>query len=424
MDIEKETTQKRWNIDTKIEKDEYNTLTNLLNIYDDLFTGDISISKIGVYHEIDTGNNPPVCCPIRRYSPKEHNIIKEEIQKLLENNCIRPSVSKWQSPVVIVKFFSTLDLTSGYWQLPIASKDAEKTAFLTREGLYEWKRMPMGLMNAPFTFQKYMDHVFKGITCVRIYLDDIIIHSKTFDQHILDIQNILEILSTNGIKLKLSKCLFGYTKIQYLGHIVSGQGIEPDSSKIDSITTIDRCYNTKQVRSFLGLVGYYRKFIYNFSKIAAPLNNLLCSNTPFVWNSEIQMAFNELKSRLINSPILAYPDFSKPFVIQCDACKTGYGAILSQIGEDGKEHPISYYSRTTSPAERNYDSREAECSAVITSLKAFRPYIYGQEVTVFTDHQSLKYLQSSKDLTGKYLRWQMIMQDYNPIIIYKPGPKI
>ena len=455
-----------YNINSEINDDQKLKLRALLDEFADVFDENISseYTTLGE-HSINTRDALPTKVIYNRNSYTENDVIKKEIENMLKLNIIRPSKSEWTAPVVLVKkkdgsirfcvdfrklndatqkeiyplprindtidsltgmkYFTTLDFISGYWQINIKESDRHKTAFNTKFGSYEFNRMPFGLSNAPYTFQRIMDIMltgFKWINCL-VYLDDIIIFSTTFDQHLTDIASILNVIRNAKLKLKSKKCQFGFNRINYLGHVISDKGIEIDNNKIKSINRIKRLYSVKEVKSFLGLASYYRRFIKDFSVIAYPLNVLTSKdNLKFNWNKSAQDALDELKLKLCTTPILSYPDFRREFIIQTDACKYGFGAVLSQ-NIDGLEHVISYFSRTTSKQERNYDSREAECAAIIAGVKHFRSYLFGVKFKIITDHQALKYLQTSKHLSSKFTRWSLFLQDYDFEIIYREARK-
>jgi hypothetical protein len=325
----------------------------------------------GVQHHIRT-QGAPIHQPLRRQSPFAREESNKLIQEMLDHNVIRPSASLWSSPIVLVQksdkstrfcvdyrllndvtykdayplpriddtldnlagsqYFSTIDLTSGYWQIEMDKESAEKTAFSSSRGLFEFTVMPFGLCNSPATFQRAMEFCLAGLQfeqCL-IYLDDIIVFSSTFQAHLDRLANVFERFSANGIKLKPSKCTFGAQSVKYLGHIVSRDGIMPDPAKIDTVRNWTAPQNIKQLRSFLGLASYYRRFVKSFSKIAAPLHALTSDKVPFQWTETHNSAFNILKEKLISAPILIFPDFSQPFRVDVDASHLGLGAILTQ----------------------------------------------------------------------------------------------
>lgn len=409
-----------------LDQAESTILTQMLSNYKELFSEDISSVQLNAEHRIITKEIHPIKIPRRRYSPLENSIIRSEVQSLLTSGCIRPSRSEWSAPVVLVKkkdgtprfcidyrqlnnatikevypipridetldslasmrYFTTLDFTTGYWKIPIREEDKKKTAFETSDGAFEWNRMPMGLCNAPYTFQRFMDIIMKSMKWTKclVYLDDIIVFSRTFGEHLTDVEDALKLIKHAGMKLKLKKCKFAYEKVLYLGHIISKEGIEVDPEKINAINTIKELRSVAEVKSFLGLCSYYRKFINQFSIIARPLYKLLEKNSQFEWGKESEKAFIYLKERLCSTPILKFPDFNIPFILACDACEDGFGAVLSQKGAEGREHVIGYYSKTTTKAEKNYNIRDLECTAVYKAVRYFRPYLYGQKFEIQT----------------------------------------
>ena len=235
------------------------------------------------------------------------------------------------------KWFSTLDMISGYWQVEVAPEDREKTAFCTHEGLYEFKVMPFGLTNAPATFQRLMDSVLAGLqwkSCL-VYLDDIIICGKTFEEHLFNLRAVFECLKQAGLKLQPTKCAFARKKVEFLGHIVSEDGIATDPAKIEKVANWPEPTSTKEVQQFLGLASYYRQFIKDFSMYAKPLCKLIEKGEEFRWTADCQNAFLDLRRKLVSVPILVFPNFSKPFLLDTDASDNGIGAVLSQVQEDG-----------------------------------------------------------------------------------------
>ena len=321
-------------------------------------------------------------------------------------------------------WFTTLDLASGYWQIAMDPKDIEKTAFITPFGLYEFLVMPFGLAYAPGTFQRLMNNILHDYLgrFVAVYLDDIIIYSKgTFENHIGHLKQVFETLRRANLKIKLKKCYFCLPNIHFLGHIVGQDGIKPDPEKIEKIKNFPEPRNVSQLRSALGLFSYYRRFIKDFSKIARPLNTLLKKEEKYLWTNKQQRAFDFLKERLISAPILTYPNFEKPFTLYTDASGTGLGAVLTQLGDDNKEHVISYASRSLNSAETNYPITDQECLAVVWAIKYYQHYLELQPFTVVTDHSALKWLQTSKLPKGRRARWIMDLQQFKFTIKHRPG---
>jgi len=253
-------------------------------------------------------------------------------------------------------YFSTLDLASGYWQVQMDPASQEKTAFTTYSGLYEFRKMPFGLVNAPATFQRLMEIVLADLVrkkCL-VYLDDVIVLGRTLEEHKQNLVEVLEQIRKAGLRLKPKKCRFAQLEVEYLGHVVSREGVRADPRKMEAIEKFPVPTHLKALRSFLGLASYYRRFIPNFSRIAGPLHSLTKKNTPFVWTPQCQLAFDSLITSLTSSPLLAYPNFQEKFLLETDACISGLGAALAQKQADNSVQPIAYASRTLQPHERNY----------------------------------------------------------------------
>ncbi|XP_046393726.1 uncharacterized protein LOC124161448 [Ischnura elegans] len=320
------------------------------------------------------------------------------------------------------RYFSTLDLASGYHQIPKAKDDQHKTAFSTFQGHSQFKRMPFGLKGAPATFQRLMNTVLSGLQGLRcfVYLDNIVIFGNDFHSHNDRSKEVFGRLREYGLKLQPEKCEFLRTEVNYLGHVISEEGVKPDPGKVEMIHKFPRPKNTKQLQSFLGLAGYYRRFIHNFSQIARPLHELLKKNAEFEWKGEQEEAFQNLKEILMTEPILQYPDFSRPFLLTTDASNKALGAILSQ-GTPGKDLPIAYASRALNKAEKNYSTIEKELLAIVWGTQYFRPYLYGRKFTIITDHKPLTWIFNVKDPSSRLMRWRIKMEEYDYEIIYKKG---
>ena len=413
--------------------------------------------------EIPTDGSPAFSRMHRR-SPKESDWIDLEVDKMLVDEVVQPSSSPWASPVVVVKkkdssyrfcvdyrsvngqtkkdvyplprvddildtlgkssVFSVLDAASGYWQIPIKEDDREKTAFQTRRGLFHFNVMPFGLTNAPAKFQREMDRVLSGLTwqlCL-VYLDDIIVFSKSTEQHFKDLAEVFERLRKAGIKVKHSKCRFFASEVTYLGHVISGRGVQPEPEKVQNILGAARPTSVKQLRSFLGLSGYYRRFIKNYAQIAAPLLDLLRKEIVWDWSPSCDLAFEKLKVALTSTPILAFPDLDLPFILYTDASKYAVGSVLAQI-QNGREVVIAYRSRTLDKHQKAYTVTEKEAFAVVDALEHFKPYLHRSRVQVYTDHNPLTYIRSKKaeKLTERLVRWAMKLTSFDADIIYRPG---
>jgi len=326
-------------------------------------------------------------------------------------------------------FFSIMDVQQGYYQIPLREEDRKKSAFGTADGLYEFKVMPFGLTNAPATFQKAMDLILAGLrwtTCL-VYLDDVILYAKSFSQHTERLDHVLACFKKAGLKLKLKKCHFCETSLKVLGHIVNVYGIGPDPEKLEAISQFpspnegkNQADKVKRTQSFLGICSYYRRHIFQFSIMAQPLTALTKKDSQFNWGPEQQQSFEDLKNALTHAPVLMHPRYDLPMEVIPDACGYGIGGVLAQTIE-GIEHPIAYASRLLSGSELNYSITEKECLGLVWCLTKFRNFIWGTTVKVITDHQSLCWLMTKRDLAGRLARWSLSLQEYDIQIFYRSG---
>jgi len=393
-----------------------------------------------------------------RMAPMEMKELKAQLEELLEKGYIRPSASPWGAPVLFVRkkdgslrlcidyrelnrvtiknkyplpriddlldqlqgatVFSKIDLRSGYHQLRIREEDIPKTAFRTRYGHYEFVVMPFGLTNAPAVFMELMNRVFIDYLdkFVVVFIDDILIYSRSKEEHMEHLRTVLGVLRRQHLYAKLSKCDFWQSEVTFLGHVVSARGVEVDPTKIEVVKAWEPPKNVREVRSFLGLAGYYRRFVEGFSCIAQPLTHLLKKTTRFEWSEACQRSFDELKKRLTTSPVLTLPQGNEDFVIYSDASKLGLGCVLMQ-----RDKVIAYASRQLRPNEQNYPTHDLELAAVIHALKIWRHYLYGSSCKVMTDHKSLKYIFTQKELNMRQRRWLELLKDYDLEILYHPG---
>lgn len=447
-----------------IDKDDVMKAKALLLKYAALFSEtDEDVGRTAkVRHKIETGVNAPIKQAPRRLPFHMQEEVQNHVSDMLRRGIIEPSQSPWSAAIVLVKkkdgstrfcvdyrrlnsittkdayplprideslhqlrgakWFSTLDLNAGYWQVELDPEDKKKTAFVTRQGLYEFNVMPFGLCNAPATFERLMETVLAGLQwqiCL-IYLDDIIVYGKTFDDMLQNLELVFEKLLAAGLKLKARKCSLFARQVKYLGHIISEQGIETDPEKVEIVKHWPEPVNKTQVRSFIGLSSYYRKFIPNFARIAQPLHKLTEASVPFKWTDECQDAFQLLKDRLISAPILTHPDFTKPFILDTDASQYAMGAALSQL-QDGQERVVAYASKVLSKSEKKYCVTRKELLAVVTFIKHFRPFLYGHKFLVRTDHSSLKWLLRFKDPEGQLARWIEVISTYDMEIEHRAG---
>jgi hypothetical protein len=314
--------------------------------------------------------------------------------------------------------FTSLDLQSGYHQIRIPDADVPKTAFRTPFGHYEFKVLSFGLTNAPATFQATMNDIFRPYLnkFVVVYIDDILVFSRSPDEHVQHLRLVFQKLRDNDFKIKLAKCEFEKSEVKFLGHIVGADGVKVDPDKIAAISQWPPPTHLSALRSFMGLAQYFRKFIKDFSRVATPLTNLTKKDTPYRWTDACQQAFERIQHALTHAPVLALPDFNKPFEVTCDASVEGIGAVLTQDGR-----PLAFESRKLSPPERNYTTGEQELLAVVHALKLWRCYLEGPHFTVVTDHNPLVHLNTQSNLSRRQARWMEYLQRFHFSWVYRPG---
>lgn len=466
---------------TTLDSDQENRVKDFLWVWRDVFSqheDDIGFSN-AVKHRIELSNPTPFKQRHRRIPPSMYDEVKQHLQHLLNANIIRRSHSPFASNIVLVRrkngklrlcvdyrelnlntikdsyalprieelldglsgsrYFTVLDMKSAYMQVEIAEEHKERTAFTAGPlGFFEFERMPFGLCNAPATYQRLMADCLGELNhnICQVYLDDVIITGSSFVEHLDRIGLVLQKFKDCGMKVSPSKCQLFKERVQYVGHVVSAKGVEVDSSKTEKILNWPTPANVDEVRSFLGLTGYYRRYIHNYAMIARPLNNLLIGHvaTPkrrsrkgkekpsdWKWGPEQDSAFQQLKTCLVSPPILAFPDFTKPFVLHVDACGTGLGAVLYQH-QNGLDRVIAYGSRSLTKAEKNYSVHRLEFLGLKWAItQKFHDYLYGAEFLVYTDHNPLTYLLTTAKLDATGHRWLSALSNYNFRIKYKPG---
>ena len=333
-----------------------------------------------------------------------------------------PNITEILDQLGKARYFTVFDLASGFHQIELDPDDRSKTAFSFLNGHYEYIRMPMGLKNSPATFQRLMDQVLLGLQGVEafIYLDDIVVYAEDLKEHGKKVRRLLNRLKEANLSLQPDKCEFLFKEITYLGHIISSDGVKPDPKKIEAVKNFPRPKNPKNIKQFLGLAGYYRRFIKNFATRAKPLTNLLKKEVTFKWGSEEEESFKDLRQALCESPILQYPDYEQPFTITTDASGYAVGALLSQK-KDGIDLPIAFFSHVLNSAECNYSTTEKECLAVLYAVHQFRPYVYGKQFVLVSDHEPLRWIDSVKDPGQRLIRWRLKLRDYEYTFKYKPG---
>jgi hypothetical protein len=416
-----------------------------------------------IEHEIVVEGRPIKQRAYGVFDPKKLEFQKQHIEALLKEGIIRKSKSPWASPVILAKkkggkfrfcgdfrklngrtvkdsyplpviddllrklgkakYFTSFDLDRGFLQVALKEEDKYKTAIITQKGLFEYNVMPFGLTNAPGTFQRLMDEVLRETLdeFTAVYIDDIIIYSNTFEEHLQHVEEVLRRLKEAKLVIKLKKCMFIQEEIKLLGHIVGRNGIKTDPEKIEKVKNYPRPTNLRELRGAIGLFTYYRKFVPEFAKLARPLHELSKKDIRFIWGERQEEAFESLKKKLTEAPILGNPDFTKPFELTTDASIEGLGIILSQRDEENKEKVIAYGSRSLKPSERNYATTELEMLAVYWGINHFVKYLMIKPFKVLTDHSALKALQNTIKPVGRRARWIMDLQQYNFEILHRSG---
>jgi hypothetical protein len=318
------------------------------------------------------------------------------------------------------KWFSTLDLNSGYHQIRLKAGEEFKTAFLTHLRHFEFKVMAFGLCGAPGTLQGAMNSTLSPLLrrCVLVFFDDILIYSASFEEHVQHIRMVLQLLAKDKWSVKISKCKFAQQQIAYLGHIISSQGIATDPAKVEAVISWPQPSSVKELRSFLGLAGYYRKFVRHFAVITKPLTNLLKKGVMFVWTQEHTQAFALLKEALVNSPVLAMPDFTIPFCIETDASNLGVGAVLLQKG-----HPLAYISKPLGPKTKGLSTYEKEYLAILIAIDQWRQYVQHAEFFIYTDKKSLVHLNEQRLNTPWQQKVFVKLLGLQYRLVYKKGAK-
>lgn len=452
-----------------LNEEEYREVLALLKRFKNLLfkEGDKLTNTTEIQHEIKTTTQQQINSKLYRYPPQHEMEVRRQIKEMEEQGIIQKSYSRYSSPLIVVpkkidnsgerkfrlvidyrklndvtiddkyplpnidsildklgraQYFTTLDLAKGYHQILVKKEDRGKTAFVTPHGLYEFKRMPFGLKNAPATFQRLMNEMLRDFinkTCV-VYLDDILIFSTTLQEHVKAIRDIFKILESKNLKIQVDKCNFMRKETEFLGHILTKDGMKPNPNKIKVIEKLELPKTERQIKSFLGLTGYYRKFVKNYAKVAQPITKYLKKGARINLKDPTYIeAFEKLRTLISTHPILRYPDFEKEFTLTTDASNYAIGAVLSQEG-----HPVCYASRTLNNHERNYSATDKEFLAIMWSVNYFRPYVYGRRFKILTDHQPIKFLHSKykgKDMSPRHQRWLLKLGEYQFDIEYLKG---
>ena len=448
----------------QLENEQKKDIHGLLSEFSDVFRpgpGKTTLAE----HSIETSASSAVRLPPYRLPHAFREKVQQEIKDMLDHDIIEHSSSDWASPIVplqkadgtlricvdyrrlnsvskmdaypmprvddmidqigVAKFISTLDLTKGYWQVPVRVEDRHKTAFATPFGLFQFKRMPFGLQGAPATFQRMVDRLLDGTgEFSDAYIDDIVVYSQSWEEHMDHLRLVLQRLRLAGLTVKTRKCQLGTNKCVYLGYVIGNGEVRPESSKLKAVQEFSVPHTKKGVRAFLGLTGYYRRFIPDYASIACPLTDLTRKSQPsnnVQWSLECDTAFKKLKQALCSNPVLRGPNFDLRFYLQTDASERGIGTVLSQVDSNGKDHPVAFFSKKLLPREQRYSTIEKECLAIKKGIQVFRTYLMGRPFTILTDHRSLEWLDRLKDTNSRLSRWSLFLQEYNYSIVYRPG---
>ena len=441
-------------------------IRKMLKPFSSMWKGGLGTVKV-TKHRIPTVEDAkPVFSQPYRAGPEARKVVKESVEDMLDKGVIEPAQSEWASPVVLVpkpdgtlrfcvdyrklnaitvkdtyplprmddcldslgdaSIFTTLDCNSGYWQIPVAEEDRDKTTFTCHEGCFCFLRMPFGLCNAPATFQRTLDILLSGFrwkTCL-VYLDDIIIFSKSAEEHLKHVEQVLSVLRTAGLSLKLSKCNFFTDTVDYLGHVIRPGLLQVATKNTEAIKGFQHPKTQTNLRSFLGMCNVYRRFVPNFARVAAPLNAFLTKGQQFnlpPFNEEQATAFEMLKEALTSPPILKLPRTDLEYSVDTDACDYQVGCSLFQTHADGVRHPIGFWSRSLTAAERNYSTGERECLAVIWAVQILRPYLERKHFDLYTDHQALKWMMNLTDVSGRLARWRLRLLEFDFTVKYRKG---
>ena len=450
-DILKDLDQKLSHLDS----DKRNELKQLILEYEHLFP-DIPSRTDKIYHDVDIidGSKPVKQHPYRM-NPVKQQYLREEVQYLLENNFIEPSQSQWSSPCILVpkpdgtfrmctdyrkvnsvtktdtfpipriddcidnighaKYVTKFDLLKGFYQIPLTDRAKEISAFVTPDGLYQYKVMPFGMKNSPATFQRLVNGLVSDLDGCKAYIDDAIIFSEEWEQHLQTIRNFFGRLSEAKLTVNLAKSEFCHANLTFLGHIVGQGQVKPVEAKVEAISDFPVPTGKRQLMRFLGMAGYYRKFCNNFSIIAEPLTNLLGKRVKYVWTDDCQKSFDKLKAILKSAPVLLAPSFEKEFKLAVDASDVGAGSVLLQEDDNGVDHPVCYFSKKFNKHQRNYSTIEKECLSLILALQHFEVYLASSvsPIVVFSDHNPLTFIHKMKNKNQRLLRWSLMLQEHN-----------
>ena len=448
---------------SELSTDELFRIKALIDKYDHVFSKnehDLGYCDTNGF-KIDTGTAAPIKSRAYRIPYAQQHKINALISDMLKHKIISKSNSPWASPIVLIKkkdgtdrfcidyrklnkitvkdnypvplieetidslegskYFTTLDMSSGYWQMALDESAKEKTAFISNKGLFHFEVLPFGLSNAVASFQRTMEEILEGLGNTKNYLDDIMTHSKNFNDHLEHVEKVFKRLEGANLKLKPSKCTIGTKKTKFLGFDISEKGIRPNEDKLKAIQNYPRPRNPKEIKRFLGMASYYRKFIPKYSSLTEPINRLLKKSCKFLWSMECEEGFKEIIYLLTHPPVLAFPDLERKFHLTTDASKIGLGAVLSQYDDRGDEKVVGYASRLLNQAEKNYSATELECLAIVWACEQFRVYLLGKHFIINSDHNPLVYLDNTKNKSSRVTRWRLSLAEFDKEIVYKKG---
>ena len=437
-----------------LEPSQQEELKQLIHEYEHLFP-DIPTRTDKIYHDVIVEDSKPMKQHPYRMNPLKQKYLQDEVKYLLENDFIEPSQSNYSLPCILVpksngtyrmctdyrkvnsvtktdsfpipriddcidkvgnsKYVTKFDLLKGFWQVPLTDRAKEVSAFATPNGLYQYKVMPFGMKNSPATFQRLVNNIICGLDGCDTYIDDVIIYSDSWSDHLRRIRKFFDRLSKAKLTVNLAKTEFCHATVTFLGHLVGQGQVKPLEAKVNAISEFPVPKCKRQLMRFLGMAGYYRKFCKNFSSIAEPLTNLLKKSTKFKWNDKCQDAFDRLKAILKSAPVLLAPDFDKCFKLAVDASDVGIGAVLLQEDNNGIDHPVCYFSKKFNKHQKNYSTIEKECLALILAIQQFEVYLTSSTspIVVFSDHNPLSFLHKLKNKNQRLLRWSLLLQEFN-----------
>ena len=444
-----------------LELEQKKEVESLLKEYADIFASNPKKPKRvnTLQHQIITDESQPVFNKPRKIPNAWQTEVEKQIGEMAENDIIRPSSSPWNSPILLVKkkdgstrfvcdfrglnditkkdryplpnisdmldkmqgaqFWSKLDAASAYWSVNLKEEDKEKTSFSVRNGKWEFNVMPFGFCNAGATYQRLMDLSLAGLPNSRVlaYMDDVVIFSYTFAEHMKSLREVFDRFREAGITLKPSKCRIAFEEVDFLGFVLSRDGIKPQKDLTNAIRDFTRPNNVKELKRFLGIVGFYRQFIPEFAKTSKPLTKLTSSNVKFEWDEPAENAFKQLKEKLMMEPVLKFPNFNKSFIVEADASDFAVGG-LSQEQDGGSAHPIAYYSNK---GKQKWSTHSKEAYALVLATRQWYTYLMGKPFLLRSDHNPLVYLRRQKDPWEKFARWIAELEEFEYQIEYVPG---